>query len=290
MNELIQSIRLSLLHAGYDKLDNNWNYKNVISPFVRLFLITKGNAVLNFTNQTFNLSPGNLYLIPSYLYNSYRCDTYHEQYYVGFFEEIQLGTSIFNVKQFNCQVAASQNDYDLFKRLLEIHPNKKVTDSNPKTYINNRPFEFNIGEGLALNYDIETQGILSILLSRFLNNTNVINETNAFEGDLNKVLIYISKHLQEPLSIKFLAAYCNVSPDHFTRSFNSKFGITPNKYIQIKRIERAQVLLLTTKDSLEKIALDVGMPNMSYFSRKFKEMIGVGPGAFRKNQFKKRNI
>ncbi len=288
MGDIFKSVKLSLLHAGYDKLDDSWNYKNVISPFVRLFLITEGTATLSFINQTFNLSPGNIYLIPSYVYNNYSCQSYHEQYYVGFFEEIQLGTSIFNVKQFKYQVQASKFDYRLFERLLQIHPNKKVLDNSPKAHINNRPFEINEHGKVGLNHDIETQGILSILLSRFIQNTNVFDKTKVFKGDLNKVLIYITKHLEDPLSVKFLAEYCNLSPDHFTRSFRAIFGITPNKYIQVKRIERAQFLLLTTKDSLEKIASDIGMANMSYFSRKFKEMIGIGPGAYRKNQFNKR--
>ncbi len=285
MNDLVQSVKLSLLHSGYEKLGDNWNYKNVISPFVRLFLITQGEAYANFRNQTFVLKPGFMYLIPSFVYNDYACYDYHEQYYVGFFEEIQQGMSIFNLKHFLYEVEAKSYDYTLFKRLMKIHPDKKVKDTSPRAHINSKLLKFGNLDSISLNYDVETQGILAILLSRFIKNTDVFDEGKSLKGDLNKVLVYIAKHLQEPLTIKFLAHYCNLSPDHFTRNFHSKFGITPNKYVQVKRIERAQFLLLTTKDSLEKIAFDVGMSNMSYFSRKFKEIVGISPAAFRKSQF-----
>ncbi len=287
LNNVIQSVKYRLLHVGYDRLNRDWDYKNVISPFVRLFLIHKGTARASFTNQAFNLKEGYMYLIPSFTYNSYGCDNYHEQYYVGFFEEIQQGMSVFNLKHFNYEVKATAMDYKLFKRLLEVHPDKRVNDTSPKAHINSRLLRNAGAKEVALNYDIETQGILGILLSRFVSNADVFENSKPMEGDFNKVLVFISKHLKETLTVKDLANYCNLSPDHFTRNFKANFGVTPNKYIQVRRIERAQFLLLSTKDSLEQISASVGMPNMSYFSRKFKEIVGVTPGTFRKKQ---RNI
>ncbi|MEW4922898.1 AraC family transcriptional regulator [Algibacter sp. 2305UL17-15] len=286
MNDLLEFLKLSIIHVGYAKLDNSWNYKNVISPFVRLFLVTKGEANAYYTNQAFNLKPGYLYLIPSFTYNSYGCDVYHEQYYTGFFEEIKLGMSIFNLKRFKYEVEAQDIDYELFERLVEINPSKSVLNSNPETHINRSLLNYGKNENAVPSYDVETQGILSILLSRFVINVDGSSNSDGFKGDLNKVIIYIAKHLNEEITVSSLAKYCNLSPDHFSRSFYSKFQVTPNKYIQLKRIERAQFLLLTTKKSLKQVAQNVGFGNMSYFSRLFKKHAGETPAAFRKNQLK----
>ncbi|MGD1946437.1 MAG: helix-turn-helix domain-containing protein [Croceivirga sp.] len=62
------------------------------------------------------------------------------------------------------------------------------------------------------------------------------------------------------------------------------YGVRPNRFIQMKRIERAQLLLLTTNDTLEVIAEKVGLNNFSYFSRIFKKITGITPGKYRKNQ------
>jgi AraC-like DNA-binding protein len=286
MNHLLQSLRLSILHIGYSKLDSNWSYNNVISPFTRLCFITNGSAVINHTNQIFNLTPGYMYLIPSYTTNSYSCDNYHEQYYVGFFEEIQPGLSIHELKRFKYEVKATLSDLQYFKRLLEINPGLEITNSTPKPHVK-KPLLSGIKKNKFVsnsNY-IETQGILSILLSRFIENTNIIHIEENTEGDLNKVLIYISKNLHKSLTIKELADYCNFSTDHFSRSFNKKYGMRPNKYIQSKRIERSRFLLLSTQDSLKQIAKNVGLENISYFSRTFKKITGKTPANFRKAQF-----
>lgn len=288
MNDLLLSIKLRLLHAGYERLDSNWDYKNVISPFVRLFLITKGQANLSHTNQTFHLEPGNMYLIPSNTLNNYSCKTSHEQFYAGFFEEIKLGMSIFNIKQFKYKVKSTEYDSMLFKRLLEIHPNKTVLDKTPKPHINHSLYYHETAKKPTGGNSIETQGILAILLSRFIENKNVIATNNyGLKDNFSQVLEYIGKNIHQEITIKQLANSCNLSPDHFTKCFSAKFEITPNKFIQLKRIEHAQFLLLTTKDSIQQIADHVGMSNTSYFSRKFKELTGYRPGSFRKTHLNK---
>lgn len=284
MNALLPFLKLTLLHTGYAKLNDDWEFKNVISPFVRLFLINKGEAWASYGGKSFVLKPGFMYLIPSFMYNDYKCENYHEQYYVGFFEEIKLGMSIFNQKKIKYEVKANQTDYDLFKRLLEINAGKSVLDSNPKTHINKTLQGYKDSGKLELNKAIETEGILSILFSRFIENENVVNDKSSFKGDLNKVLIYIAKNLNKDLKVAMLARFCGLSVDHFSKSFKSKFNIKPIEYIQLKRIQRAQFLLLTTEDALVEISEKVGLKSLSYFSKKFKEKVGLSPAKFRKQQ------
>lgn len=286
MNDLLAFLKLNLLHAGYAKLDSSWNFKNVVSPFVRLFLITEGEAKASYANQSFILKKGCMYLIPSFTRNDYNCDGYHEQFYTGFFEEIKLGLSVFNLKNFKYEVRATQEDYMLFKRLLAINPKKNVLDNNPKAHVNAMLPSYKAHKFSSPTSNIETQGILTILLSRFLESIQLNNAASKMKPNFDGILEYIAIHLGEELSVSQLATYCNLSPDHFSRLFQNKYELKPIKYIQLKRIERAQFLLLTTKDSLAQIAQTVGLGNISYFSRKFKEHAGFGPAAFRKKQLK----
>lgn len=284
MNDLLKTLKLSLLHVGYAELDSNWNFKDVISSFTRLFYVTKGNATMNHTNQVFNLKAGYMYLVPSNVYNSYTCALYHEQYYVGFFEEIQPGLSINNIKRFKYEVEATPIDLQYFKKLIDLNPNLEVTDSTPKVNMK-KGFTEKGKKNEQINSSnqfLETQGILSILLSRFVEDGNVMSLGNNDERDLNKILIHISKNLHKKLSVNGLAEYCDLSPDHFSRSFIKKYGIKPIKYIQFKRIERSQFLLISTRDSLINIAEQVGFENLSYFSRTFKKLTGKTPASFRK--------
>jgi len=284
MNDLLHFLKLNLLYVSYSKNDTKWNHKDMITPFVRLILITEGSANAYYTNQSFNLKKGYMYLIPSNTHNSFWCETYHEQYSIGFFEEVKLGTSIFDLKQFNYEFKSSKNDYLLFKRLQEINPNKHVLNNTQKAHMNKILSVLNQPVQTPLNHHIETQGILSILLSRFIKNSTINNSKINFKDDLNKVLDFISKNLHENLTVASLAKHYNLSPDHFSRTFKLRFNIGPSKYIQLKRIKHAQFLLITTKYSLKQIAEIVGLNNLSYFSRKFKEITGISPNLFRKKQ------
>ncbi|MEO1450798.1 MAG: helix-turn-helix transcriptional regulator, partial [Bacteroidota bacterium] len=124
--------------------------------------------------------------------------------------------------------------------------------------------------------------ILMILLSRFLQKSKKQGSSSSFSRNyISQTIRYIHLHLNKHLEINQLAENIHLSPDYFSRLFTSIMGIRPIKYIQMRRIERAQLLLATTSHSLEEIAHMVGLNNRSYFSRLFKAHTGVSPSAYR---------
>ncbi len=282
MNSQFQSLQLSLIHAGYAELDSNWNFDNVISTFSRLYLITEGEAYVYFKNHKIKLLPGNMYLVPSFTYSSYKCDVSHHQYYVTFFETLGQDLSVFNIVDFKYAVNATAMDKAYFDRLLELNRGRSLINNNPENYDNYASllaFQ-KLNEDISVEKLLETQGILKVLLSRFIIKKSELKNTNKIK--LNGVLNYISKHLHENLRVSELASFCNLTTDHFSRSFKASFGLRPNRYIQLQRIERAQALLVATNNSLETIAETVGFGNASYFSRTFKELCNKTPHQFRK--------
>ena len=98
------------------------------------------------------------------------------------------------------------------------------------------------------------------------------------------MLVYLLENLHENLTVERLAAFSNLSKDHFSRSFYEKYKMRPNLYIQSKRVERAQLLLHTTNDSIKAISEKVGFDNFSYFSKVFKKITGKTPANYKKEQ------
>jgi AraC-like DNA-binding protein len=94
---------------------------------------------------------------------------------------------------------------------------------------------------------------------------------------------YIDTHLDTALELDKLAALVGLSPSYFTRSFYKSFGSTPHRYVVHCRVLRAQELMLATQLPLTEIALTVGFADQSHFSRRFAQIVGVTPGAFRAN-------
>lgn len=72
-----------------------------------------------------------------------------------------------------------------------------------------------------------------------------------------------------------------ISEDHFTRLFKKAMNYTPVRYINLKKIEKAQLLLLTTEMSIRDIAFDLSVDNISYFNRIFKEYTETTPSNYK---------
>ena len=96
-----------------------------------------------------------------------------------------------------------------------------------------------------------------------------------------KVLTYINSNLSGALLVGALARLAGVSCSRFHRAFRLRFGITPHAYVIRKRIELAQSLMLTTKDSLSQIALACGMTDQSHLTRTFRRITGQTPRQWR---------
>ena len=75
------------------------------------------------------------------------------------------------------------------------------------------------------------------------------------------------------------ALFLNV--DYLNRIFKKETGMTLSEYISVKRIDRAKLLLLTTRMPVSEVAMSVGFQSFSYFSKIFKKRVGVEPSKFR---------
>ena len=182
------------------------------------------------------------------------------------------------------ELKATELDITYFRRLLVLNPNRDLKNDDPKVYDtrDNIANELRKNDGLSTKVFMESQGLLQLLFSRFIRNGK--SSKAQIRSDFYEVLNFIKEHLYEPLAVAKLARNYNLSPDHFSIVFQQKFGIRPSKYIQTKRIERSETLLLTTNNSLAEIAEKTGWNTISYFNRIFKKANGKTPGEFRKQR------
>lgn len=97
-----------------------------------------------------------------------------------------------------------------------------------------------------------------------------------------RVLKFIEQNLSEGLSISILANHAHVSPNYLCRLFKNEMGRTIALYIQEKRVEEATKMLLFTEYSILDISLFLQFKNQSYFTRIFRERMGVTPGKYRR--------
>jgi AraC-like DNA-binding protein len=80
-----------------------------------------------------------------------------------------------------------------------------------------------------------------------------------------------------------LARRSGYSLDHFSRVFQQVTGETPKDCAVRLRMERAMTLLRESSQGIGQIADSLGYRDAGFFSRQFKQKIGLSPAAFRRS-------
>ena len=97
-----------------------------------------------------------------------------------------------------------------------------------------------------------------------------------------KLLKTIDTGENKPLTNMQLAGMLNMSCNGFIKLFIAETGLSPQKYWQKRRMEKACELLRYSKFSIEEIAAKTGFANRYHFSRVFHQVMQMTPAAFRK--------
>ncbi len=271
-----------LLNVGYAYHNADWNWKNVHSPFARIHYVKSGKAKIVREDGIYELKKDHLYLTPSYVRHAYECNEILELYYIHIYEETGKSLSLFDLYAFPVEIEADPLDILLIERLIKINSDKELQYFDPKSYDNSDTLMKNMSvhQKNHLAFEIETQGIIKQLLSRFLLHGEYKNEH--IEQRILKSLHYIHKNIDQPIDIDELADMCFLSKDHFIRLFRKEMNCTPGKYINQKKIEAVQMRILIDDASIKDIAYDAGFDNISYFNRLFTKITGERPGQYKK--------
>ena len=98
-----------------------------------------------------------------------------------------------------------------------------------------------------------------------------------------KSVAYIEEHLAEAISLAALARLVGLSACYFCRAFRQSFGVPPQRYQLMQRIERAKRLLAKHAASVTDVSLTVGYNDTSAFCTAFRRVTGLTPSAYRRN-------
>ncbi|MES2456418.1 MAG: AraC family transcriptional regulator [Bacteroidota bacterium] len=290
MIKRILTHNFSLLNADAVKLDSRWNYRNVVSPYHRIYYIADGGGEISHFEKRLTLEGGYLYFIPSFTLCNLVCQGFLDQYFVQFFEETSDGISLFAENRSIFKVPAREIDVLNFKRLILVNPGRGINRSDdPKIYekdIYYKEYE-DLNHQQNIGQFLETQGILLQLIARFAQ-PEIISQKERphIPVKILDTISYIVVSLHLPLSVKSLASRVHQNSEYFSRLFQQYTGSRPLAYITEKRIERAQYLIMTSSAKYTDIAEQTGFESLSHFSRTFKKVTGMNAGEF-KSRFSK---
>jgi AraC-like DNA-binding protein len=99
---------------------------------------------------------------------------------------------------------------------------------------------------------------------------------------LRRVRDRMDREYAQPLDVEALARDAHMSAGHFSRQFRAAYGESPYSYLMTRRIERAMALLRRNDLSVTEVCFEVGCASLGTFSTRFTELVGMSPGAYRR--------
>ncbi|MBO5453314.1 MAG: helix-turn-helix domain-containing protein [Clostridia bacterium] len=249
--------------------------------FDEIAIILKGSAIQHINDEKYLTSAGDVFLINSYDYHCFHDTENLTVFNIGFKKEV-----LDMYKNLLTPMAGYQGFF-----VLEPKYRKQNTFNN-RLHLNSKEMaELEvILENLEKEYNERRSGQEIMITSYFLQiigflcrkYENHSESKTSFISPLSNVISYIEKNYTEHISLNDLAKIANTTVSTLITFFKKTFGQTPTEYIISLRLTNACELLRNSDDSITYISGICGFNDINYFSRIFKNKIGMSPREYRK--------
>ncbi len=125
------------------------------------------------------------------------------------------------------------------------------------------------------------QALLAFIDGKY---TYIQPETEPFSArqlaHLRTVIELMERSLPQQMTLEELSDSVRLSQKYFCRFFQRMTGQSPFTFINSKRIERACIIFINEKVTVQEVALRVGYKDVNYFIKTFKRCCGITPKRF----------
>lgn len=271
-----------LLNAGYETVGKEWNYKNVCSPFLRIYYVTAGEGYIEYSDRTIVLQPGKCYIVPAFTMHSNRCDGSMSHYYLHVYEDYAgLPTLISTCYVLPDSLETLPGMAQLFNDVISINSLLSLKEKDPTCYdtYSNLQSRLENDSRRPIADRMINNGVISLIMGWWIKEGK--DKTQVSDDRIIKVLEYVQNHLFEKISVDDCAKIASLSKYHFVRKFKDTVGMSLINYVNFLRMRRAQSDLAFTAKNIKCISNDLGYEDVNYFTRIFHKQTGMTPSAYR---------
>lgn len=116
---------------------------------------------------------------------------------------------------------------------------------------------------------------------------NLDIKNSKYTDRINNILLYIKQNYYQQISLQDVASSQYLTPEYLSKFFKTHMGMTFSKYLNEFRLSQAVKELIRTDNSVTKVAMNNGFPNLVAFNKIFKEVYDTTPAEYRSNIRKK---
>lgn len=128
--------------------------------------------------------------------------------------------------------------------------------------------------------------LLILLVNQFSSYAGTVETYQRQQRALDRIrplFRHLAENCGNPIQVREAARICGMSISHFMSFFKQVTGLSFMKYLNHYRVERAQMLLANTEESIAEISQVVGFCDQSYFGTVFRRIVGTTPAVYRRH-------
>jgi AraC-like DNA-binding protein len=148
---------------------------------------------------------------------------------------------------------------------------------------------------ISINSELDNKGLNRV--NSFLSGNGFepisnrqVRIVNQVKEIINEVLGTNVKYEVKPKFSSLLSEKLNLNYDSISQLFTEMEGMTLEKYIITRRLDKVKELLAYTDSTLTEIAYITGFSSINHLSRQFKDLTGFAPSHFKSIHFQRKRI
>lgn len=235
---------------------------------IEINYVKKGNCVLHLDNESVSFREGEMMIISSELNHTFEAGTDGTT-----LMQLEFLPEVFS--KFNLNIGTDTNEltpvtiFSEENRLIKIVNNVRIMRAVQRI-VNELKLKSQHYQYLVVMYYAE----LLILINRYMDESYLPICTNE---SLKKAISYIRLNYQSDITITDVAEYVEISERYLRKLFAQHLNLSPLDYLNQIRINKSIELLRNTEMSVKEICFLCGFKSPQYFSRIFKQQMGVSP-------------
>lgn len=263
LSDLLQSIQLQIHAADYTQVSNEWGEDVTHPPYNKLYYICEGEGWIRVGDTEYTPKAGQLFIAPAHA-------------------PISFGTV--NGRRpflkYWCHFSITAGPFDLFQ-WIGMPLCIDAQDSNRITTLFQAMVDAKWKHTIAAR--LREKAMLLELVALYLDDVRVrvLQHRSDEISRLAVIQQYVASHLNTSITVEQMAEAVHLHPNYFIAYFKKHLGVPPMKYVGLKRVERAKLLLTTTPLSIKEIADQIGFQDTSHFTKFFRKETSLSPTEYR---------
>lgn len=254
----------------FEQVDGTHNTDNHINPFLEIYFIAEGELAVTVNGRTWTAVAGDIVVIPPLAIRSLSTP-----------ERVKM--AVCRTSYIFRRGLIEDDDFTSRRTTVVFKPSRPLRAYLSEIDFYSKQSVHGVDERRDREIIIRTRAALHLILSEFIIACPVV-ATVGTDSTLAQILIYLSFHYTEQVTLDTVAEALDLSPKYVSNCFAQIPGVSFRSFINSLRIDEAKARLESTSDPVLTIGHLCGFHNESSFHRIFRDHTGVTPTEYREGK------